>query len=164
MDQVEEALKLPNVIGIKVYPALAGQSVTTSFGGDDKAVVIDNSVEDGSTLDKAFRLAMKYNKAISFHAESPERGHDPVAEIDYVTNVILPYARKYPGAKIIVAHVSLELTARLIEETNNKFGTNIHMELTPHHMFFAKDDNVLKDPKLKCFPPLRSFEDMLYLR
>ncbi|MEI8092126.1 MAG: hypothetical protein WCG98_08265 [bacterium] len=77
--------------------------------------------------------------------------------------MIIPYAKKYPQAKIIVAHVSLARTAKEIEYTNDIYDTNIHMELTPHHLFFSEED-VQNDPKLKCFPPLRSKEDAEYLR
>ncbi|MEI8092125.1 MAG: hypothetical protein WCG98_08260 [bacterium] len=63
---------MPNVVGIKVYPASAeGKSITTSFDNDAPAV-IDNSVGANTTIDKAIRLALQYDKVISFHAESPQ--------------------------------------------------------------------------------------------
>lgn len=165
LSQVEQALKQKNVVGIKVYPASAdsGKSVTTSFGGDDKPAVIDNRFSAWASLDKAFKLAIQYDKVISFHAETPALWHGPEAEIDYVNTVIIPYAKKYPDAKIIVAHASVFATAKAIIKTNKEFQTNITMELTPHHLFFSQDD-VNNNPKLKCFPPLRSEDDVYYLK
>jgi dihydroorotase-like cyclic amidohydrolase len=57
----------------------------------------------------------------------------------------------------VVAHTSLLSTAQTIIACNKKFGTNIYMELTPHHLRWTEND--ITDTLLECFPRLRSAAD-----
>ncbi len=163
LEIADNALLNPSVVWIKVYPvAIDWKSVTTSFEWK-KCAVMDKSVLDWSTLDRIAKILLNHNKVISFHWETPWLWHWPEAEIDYVKNVIVPLAIKYPNLKLIVAHVSLKDTAELIINTNRDYSTNIYIELSAHHLTFNSDD-IKWNTLLKCFPNIRHIDNVIYLR
>jgi dihydroorotase-like cyclic amidohydrolase len=162
-EDAEIALQQKNIVGFKIYPSLKNSwTITTSFSWE-KSEVFDNSSSSNSTIDNAIRLILKYNKCISFHAEDPNFWHSSKAEIQYIKNVIIPLAIRYKEANVIVAHVSTRESAEIIIETNKKYDTNITMELTPHHLYFSEED-IKWNPILKCFPPLRTKKDQIFLQ
>ncbi len=56
--------------------------------------------------------------------------------------------------KISIAHVSVYETLSMI-----KLHKNVHGEITPHHLFFNKEDVLAKQAFLKMNPPLRTEEN-----
>jgi dihydroorotase len=58
------------------------------------------------------------------------------------------------GVEINIAHVSVYDTLRIIKRYKN-----VHCEVTPHHLFFTKNDVLAKRAFLKTNPPLRTEEN-----
>ncbi|MDI6811175.1 MAG: dihydroorotase [archaeon] len=75
------------------------------------------------------------------------------AELSAVKNV-LSSAVASSGAEINIAHVSVYDTLRII-----KGYKNVHCEVTPHHLFFSKNDVLAKKAFLKTNPSLRTEEN-----
>ncbi|MHC1623591.1 MAG: dihydroorotase [Candidatus Methanospirareceae archaeon] len=75
------------------------------------------------------------------------------AELSAVKHV-LSSASSSSGIKINIAHASLYDTVGLIKRYKN-----VHCEVTPHHLFFTKNDVVTKKSFLKMNPPLRTEEN-----
>lgn len=84
-------------------------------------------------------------------------GHTPVAEEHYIEHTVLPLCKRYPALKFVVAHTTLLSTAKTVIACNEEFGTNIWMELTPHHVRY--EENQIVDNFLECFPRIRSAAD-----
>ena len=81
------------------------------------------------------------------------------AELSAVRKV-LSAAVASGSAAINIAHVSVYETVGIIERHGYK---NIHCEVTPHHLFFTKNEVVAKKAFLKINPPLRTEENRLGL-
>ncbi len=164
MQECDQALAHPRVVSLKVYPAWKDDSgeaknVTTSFAGH-KAEVFDHSPEPGHTLDQLAQLCIKYNKPMIIHCETPNMGYTPVAENHYLDHTVLPLCRRLPELKFVVAHTTLLSTAQKVLASNRDHGTNIYMELTPHHLWFTVDQIKEEDQNLlECYPRLRAEED-----
>ncbi|HUV80857.1 MAG TPA: dihydroorotase [Candidatus Bathyarchaeia archaeon] len=75
------------------------------------------------------------------------------AELSAVKNV-LSSASASSGIKINIAHVSVYDTVGILRQYKN-----VHCEVTPHHLFFTKNDVVAKKSFLKTNPPLRTEEN-----
>lgn len=154
----DEALAHPKIVSVKIYPAEKNDDgtskvVTTSFAWT-KAEVFDHSPEPGHTLDKIARLCIKHNKPLIIHCETPGMWHIPIAEEHYIDHTVLPLCKRLPTLKFVVAHTTLLSTAQKVIACNRDHGTNIYMELTPHHLWFNEDD--IQDNFLECFPRIRS--------
>lgn len=72
------------------------------------------------------------------------------AELSAVRNV-LSASSNAQGVKISIAHVSVSETVSLLRQYKN-----VHCEITPHHLFFTRDDVLSKRGFLKTNPPLRT--------
>jgi dihydroorotase len=75
------------------------------------------------------------------------------AELSAVRNV-LAAATAAPHLHINIAHVSVHETVELLKQ-----HPAVHCEVTPHHLFFSKDDAAAKQAFLKMNPPLRTNEN-----
>ncbi len=124
---------------------------------------------DQTILD-AMYLAKCTNKAIPVHCDDPyiialTEGNPIRAEAAYVKKII-SLAKKVPGVKIIICHVSCIASAMLILEAQ-KQGMNIALELCPHYLWFDADEtnwNPTIDPVFyKCFNNLRPRRHRRYL-
>ena len=74
------------------------------------------------------------------------------AELSAVKHVLAATtASTSRNVKINIAHVSVYDTVDLIERYKN-----VHCEVTPHHLFFTRDDVLSKKSFLKTNPPLRT--------
>lgn len=130
--ECKEALKLKEVIGLKIYPkAPTGKTVTTGSIG----VVFDQTI--GSTME----LARWHNKPIAVHGDDPNiiarSGGNPIeAEVEY-DRKILRIARQVHGVKIMFCHVSCRDSAELILGAQQD-GMLAIIELCPHYLWFDK--------------------------
>lgn len=75
------------------------------------------------------------------------------AELSAVKKV-LAAASASADTKINIAHVSVYETLRIIRRYKK-----VHCEVTPHHLFFSKNDVLAKKAFLKMNPPLRTEEN-----
>ncbi|HUV02001.1 MAG TPA: dihydroorotase [Desulfobacteria bacterium] len=73
------------------------------------------------------------------------------AELSAVRNVLSARASTARGVKISIAHVSVSDTVRMLKQHKN-----VYSEVTPHHLFFTRDDVLSKKAFLKTNPPLRT--------
>lgn len=162
--ECDTALAHPRVVSLKVYPAWKdetgeAQVVTTSFAWT-KAEVFDHSPEPGHTLDHLAQMCIKHNKPMIIHCETPNMWHTPIAEEHYIDHTVLPLCQRYPELKFVVAHTTLLSTAQKVIESNRTYGTDIYMELTPHHLWFTVDQIKEEDENiLECYPRLRQETD-----
>ena len=107
------------------------------------------------------------NHVISFHCEDAEIiEKDPSrpkeAEIKAIEKAI-ELTKKY-NLKANICHVSTKEGLKLIEEAK-KSKLKITCEVTPHHLFFDKENvkNFVNSKLIKMNPPTRDKEDRLYL-
>lgn len=70
---------------------------------------------------------------------------------------------KYTGSQIHFTGISTKRSLQLITEAK-KEGCKVSCSVAPYHIFFCDEDLVDYDPDLKVNPPLRTKEDMYYLR
>ncbi len=111
-----------------------------------------------NNIEEAARIISKLGKPITFHCEEqPIIDKDPSrpreAEIVAVKKVIA-LCRKH-GIKANIAHISVKESAEIVNE--NMGQMQLTCEVTPHHMFFTKND--VKNSLLKMNPPLREKKD-----
>ncbi|MFA6382965.1 MAG: dihydroorotase family protein [Parcubacteria group bacterium] len=159
--EFQKALEIPWILGGKVYPKKDdGTSVTTGTIG----VMYDH------TILGAMYMARAVNKAIACHCDDPYiiarlKGNPIEAEVSYVRKII-SLARKVPGVKIIICHVSCIESAMIILEAQRQ-GMQIVLELCPHYLWFDADRtnwNPNIDPVFyKCFNNLRPSKHRLFL-
>ncbi|RZN40944.1 MAG: hypothetical protein EFT35_02520 [Methanophagales archaeon ANME-1-THS] len=84
----------------------------------------------------------------------------PEEASSYSVSKVLSSAAALDRAEINIAHVSAYETVEIIERY--KYET-VHCEVTPHHLFFTKEDVMAKKAFLKTNPPLRTEENRLGL-
>jgi dihydroorotase len=106
------------------------------------------------------RIINKMKAELKLEGEGKKKHKEPhselrpaEAELSAVKHV-LAAASTSSGIKINIAHVSVSNTVDLIRQYKNG-----HCEVTPHHLFFTKDDVVAKKSLLKTNPPLRTEEN-----
>jgi dihydroorotase len=91
---------------------------------------------------------------VELHAElRPEE-----AELSAVKNVLASVDGEEIKIKLTIAHVSVHDTLRSIRQ-----HSKVHCEVTPHHLFFSKNDVTAKKAFLKTNPPVRTEENRLLL-
>jgi dihydroorotase len=73
------------------------------------------------------------------------------AELSAVRNVLSARASTARSVKISIAHVSVSDTVSLLKQYKY-----VYSEVTPHHLFFTRDDVLSKKAFLKTNPPLRT--------
>lgn len=142
-----------------------------AFSDDGKGV------QNGEMMAAAMKLAAELKKPISAHCEdeslipaggcvSPYAGEKwgcvgipPESEYKQVERDVA-LAKEY-GCVYNVCHVSC---VRTVEAVNEASDSRITCEVSPHHLFFCDEDIASDDGKYRMNPPLRTREDMMYLR
>lgn len=160
LSECEKALRLSEVIGLKIYPlSRNGKAVTTGTIG----------VAKFSTIVKAMTLARDAGKTVAVHGDHPgiikAEGHTIRAEVEY-DKLIIRAMHKVPDVRVLVCHVSCRESAELIL-TAQKEGLNIAIELCSQYLWFDNEGTNWR-PDLhpnfyKCFNALRSPADRQYL-
>jgi dihydroorotase len=67
------------------------------------------------------------------------------------------------GARVHIAHISSKRGMQIVEWFKSQ-GANVTAEVSPHHLTLTDDSMELFDPMYKVAPPLRTLEDVEYLR
>jgi dihydroorotase len=148
-----------DVVAYKIYLAETGglyiseetlPRVIEAVEAASKPVIIH--CEDQRIIEKrreGLRVEGDERKGLEIHSElRPDE-----AELSAVRNV-LSAAVASRGAEINIAHVSVYDTLGMIKRYKN-----VHCEVTPHHLFFSKNDVLAKKAFLKTNPPLRAEEN-----
>ncbi|HDS45160.1 MAG TPA: hypothetical protein ENN68_03550 [Methanomicrobia archaeon] len=132
---------------------------------------------DDATVPDALKAVESTSRPATIHCEDPriieqraaelnvawrERARQPelyprlrpeAAELAAVKSV-LSAAAAVPRLHINIAHVSVHETVELIKQ-----HPAVHCEVTPHHLFFTREDAAAKQALLKMNPPLRTEEN-----
>ena len=124
---------------------------------------------DEAILPDALRAVETASRPATIHCEDPQiiaqwrerarqrdlysRLRPEDAELSAVRKV-LAAAAVVPRLHINIAHVSVHETVELIKQY-----PAVHGEVTPHHLFFTRDDAAAKQAFLKMNPPLRTEEN-----
>lgn len=67
------------------------------------------------------------------------------------------------GARVHIAHISSKRGMQIVEWFKSQ-GANVTAEVSPHHLTLTDESMELFDPMYKVAPPLRTIEDVDYLR
>jgi dihydroorotase len=70
---------------------------------------------------------------------------------------------KYTGSRLHITGISTKVSHQLIQNARSE-GLRISCSVSPAHLLFCDEDLHSYDTNLKLNPPLRTREDMLYLR
>lgn len=154
------ALKLEQVIGVKLYPLHDGNAVTTG-------VEIGISKMINALLH--MEIAAAYGKVVAVHCDDPEtiaaEGNTKKAEVEYVAKM-LGLARAVKGVRLVICHVSCRESAELILHAQAN-GLDVGIELAPHYLWFDNEGTNwhvdIPSPYYHCFNNLRSKADREYL-
>lgn len=175
--------------GARLRPAaalsrgLAGRALTDFAALQEAgAVMITDDgvpVADGRLMRSACEYAADLGLVIQTHAEDPSLRADGVMNEGLVSQELgLPgnpasaeavmvfrdcELALLTGARVHIAHVSTERGMQVIEGFK-ELGAPVTCEVTPHHLTLT--DEALRgfDPVFKVAPPLRTEEDVAYLR
>ena len=109
--------------------------------------------EDQHIIDSRREEFESGGKVEKKHKEPHSELRPDEAELSAVKHV-LSSASALSGIKINIAHVSVYDTVGILRQYKN-----VHCEVTPHHLFFTKNDVVAKKSFLKTNPPLRTEEN-----
>jgi len=141
-----------------------------AFSDDGKGV------QRSEMMAEAMKLAAKLGKPISAHCEdeslipkggcvSPDAaerwncvGIPPESEYAQVERDI--ELAKQAGCVYNVCHVSCVRTVEAVKAADPR----ITCEVSPHHLYFCDEDINADDGRFRMNPPLRTREDMMYLR
>lgn len=122
-----------------------------------KAITDDGKgVNNLALLEKACRLAKKYNLVVASHAEDNVYKFAPEGEFVAVRREI--EIAKKTGVKYHFCHMSTKESFDAIRKARKEGYTNITCEITPHHLVLSED--MIKDGNWKMNPPLRSKANM----
>ncbi len=122
-----------------------------------KAITDDGrGVNNLALLEKACRLAKKYNLVVASHAEDNFYKFAPEGEFVAVRREI--EIAKKTGVKYHFCHMSTKESFDAIRQAKKEGYTNITCEITPHHLVLSED--MIKDGNWKMNPPLRSKANM----
>ena len=122
-----------------------------------KAITDDGrGVNNLAILEKACRLAKKYNLVVASHAEDNVYKYAPEGEFIAVRREI--EIAKKTGCKYHFCHMSTKESFDAIRKARKEGYTNITCEITPHHLVLSED--MIKDGNWKMNPPLRSKANM----
>ncbi len=113
--------------------------------------------EDQRIIDSRREEFKSGRKVEKKHKELHSELRPAKAELSAVKHV-LSSASALSGIKINIAHVSVYDTVGILRQYKN-----VHCEVTPHHLFFTKNDVLSKKSLLKTNPPLRTEENRLRL-
>lgn len=134
-ETLELANKDGNVIGCKLYPCNA----TTNSSYGFKSVFDYNHI---------YAKMEELDLVLLIHGELPNGN-----EIDFVSSVMPDLVHKFPKLRIVLEHISTSCACNFIKKHPNVGAT-----ITPHHLYFTKDD-VARTPHLQCCPPIQSIAD-----
>ncbi|MGC9443411.1 MAG: dihydroorotase [Candidatus Methanospirareceae archaeon] len=132
---------------------------------------------DEATLPDALRAVESTSRPATIHCEDPRLIEQRAAELNLpwreqarqselysrlrpenaelaAVRSVLAAATAVPRLHINIAHVSVHETVELIKQ-----HPAVHGEVTPHHLFFSKEDTTTKQAFLKMNPPLRTEEN-----
>ncbi|MCA9839911.1 MAG: dihydroorotase [Trueperaceae bacterium] len=186
-DLVAKARKIGQA---RLFPAaslshgLKGETLT-DFGALKQAgavMITDDGipVQDSHLMRRACEYARELDLVIQTHSEDPGLRQSGVMNEGLVSQRLgLPgnpisaeaimifrdcEVAAMTGARVHIAHVSSKRGMQVIEWFKAQGHTNITAEVTPHHL--TLDDSVFEsfDTIYKVAPPLRTAEDVAYLR
>lgn len=106
-------------------------------------------------LEKAMKLALKYNLVIASHAEDNVYKYAPEGEYVAVRREI--ELAKRIGCKYHFCHMSTKESFEAIRKARSEGYTNITCEVAPHHLVL--NETMIRDANYKMNPPLRSEEN-----
>ncbi|MBN1762184.1 MAG: dihydroorotase family protein [Methanomicrobia archaeon] len=146
-----------DVVAYKIYLARTGglyidektlPHALTAVEATSKPAVIH--CEDQHIIDRKQEESRSRGGGGKNHGELHSELRPAEAELSAVRNVLsaASTAREF---KISIAHISVSETVSLLRQHKN-----VHGEVTPHHLFFTRDDLLSKKAFLKTNPPLRT--------
>lgn len=162
---------------------LKGQELT-DFAAlrDAGAVMITDDgipVSDGHLMRRACEYALEHGLVIQTHSEDPSLRQNGVMNEGAVSQrlglpgnpVAAEAAMIYrdcevaalTGGRVHIAHVSSKRGMQVVEFFKAQ-GANVTCEVTPHHLTLTDEVMATFDPIHKVAPPLRTAEDVAYLR
>ncbi len=150
----------PEVAAFKLFFAPAGELQLDEARVPDAFRAVESTskpatvhCEDPGIIDTRDAVVSSAWRERASQAERYSTLRPEDAELSAVKRV-LAAAAVAPRLQINIAHVSVHETVELI-----KYHPAVHCEVTPHHLFFSKDDMTAKQAFLKMNPPLRSEEN-----
>jgi dihydroorotase len=167
-NQVRHAWEDKRIVGVKLYPRGA---TTESASG-----VVLSRIEEVYPI---FHLMEDRGIPLLIHGETVPPDEDRMSkderlasqfgrEAAFVTEYLIPLARKFPKLKIVLEHISsrtgIEFVTGTEPEAQNVYGT-----LTAHHLTYTWDDvyhrasNTL-NPHRFCYPVIKTADDRAALR
>lgn len=116
--------------------------------------------DDGHAVNEpqVMRRALEYSKML----DRPIIDHCDVAGDEEVLLARDLELARQTGGRLHVAHVSTARSVELIRRAKSE-GIRVTTEVTPHHLFFTREDTKSFDPRFKMNPPLRTREDIAAL-
>ena len=162
---------------------LKGQELT-DFAAlrDAGAVMITDDgipVTDGHLMRRACEYALEHGLVVQTHSEDPALRQNGVMNEGAVSQrlglpgnpVAAEAAMIYrdcevaalTGGRVHIAHVSSKRGMQVVEFFKAQ-GAPVTCEVTPHHLTLTDEVMATFDPVHKVAPPLRTAEDVLYLR
>lgn len=156
----ERAMKLDQIIGVKIYPAKDGIPVTT--GSNIGVSWLKNIIQH-------MEIAARHQKVVAVHCDDPDiiarDGNTKEAETEYVIKM-LGLASFVPDIRLVFCHVSCRESAELILAAQSR-GLDVGIELAPHYLWFdSEGTNWRKDlpaEYYKCLNNLRTAADRQFL-
>ena len=175
--------------GARLYPAAAlshglkGDGLTDFAALKDAgAVMITDDgipVADSHLMRRACEYAAELGLVIQTHSEEPALRADGVMHEGAVSRMLgLPgnpdtaeslmifrdgELARMTGARVHIAHVSSKRGMEVAEWLKAN-GAPITIEVTPHHLTLTDEHLTSFDPLFKVAPPLRTADDVAYLR
>lgn len=162
---------------------MKGQQLT-DFGAlrEAGAVMITDDgipVQDGHLQRRACEYAAELDLIIQTHSEDPALRQDGVMNEGRISHQLglpgNPIAAEatmiyrdcevafMTGARVHIAHISSKRGMQVVEWFKEQ-GANVTAEVTPHHLTLTDESLAQYDPVFKVAPPLRTSEDVAYLR
>ena len=175
--------------GARLHPAaalshdLAGDSLTdfAALKAAGAVMITDDGipVTDSHLMRRACEYAAELGLVIQTHSEEPALRADGVMNEGSVSRMLgLPgnpdtaeslmifrdgELARMTGARVHIAHVSSKRGMQVAEWLKAN-GAPITIEVTPHHLTLTDETLTSFDPLFKVAPPLRTADDVAYLR
>jgi dihydroorotase len=149
---------------------------------DAGAVMITDDgipVKDSHLMRRACEYAAELGLVIQTHSEEPSLRQNGVMNEGIVSQrlglpgnpisaeAIMIYRdceiSWLTGARVHIAHISSKRGMQIVEWFKSQ-GANVTAEVSPHHLTLTDEAMELFDPMYKVAPPLRTQEDVEYLR
>ncbi|HAA57086.1 MAG TPA: dihydroorotase [Myxococcales bacterium] len=136
-------------------------------------------VQDGHLMRRACEYAVELDLIIQTHSEDPGLRQNGVMNEGRISHQLglpgNPIAAEaamiyrdceialMTGARVHIAHISSKRGMQIVEWFKEQ-GANVTAEVTPHHLTLTDESFLQFDPLFKVAPPLRTGEDVSYLR